>query len=693
MNRLFKVLYPLLFSVMMIYGQSSINVESGSMITIGADSDISAGSRSGCFSGEGTFNGQPLIGIPAVTPMTNLEQTSFSANWTAVSGAAGYLLDVATDSNFGAGTMMTGYDSLDVGNVTSYSVTGLTAGVTYYYRIRAYELCAVSRFSDTLSLLMIPADPVAAAATLISDTGMTANWNAVIGVTHYYLDIATDAAFSPGSFVSAYNNLNVGNVTTRSVTGLSPATRYYYRVRSVNASGTSGHSNTIDTLTLTAAPLAQPATALRTDSITANWAGVTGADTYYLDVSTDAAFGPGNFVSGYSNLNTGNVISRIVTGLSPNLRYYYRIRAHNASGISANSNVIDTLTLPANPDALPATEIDTTAFTANWTLPSDAAGYYLDIAVDSEFTHYITDYQNRDVGHVTNRRVDSGILAGTTYYYRVRSVNASGTSGHSDTVKVTTLTVAPLALAASSVLSTSFTANWAGVTGADAYYLDVSTDAAFGPGNFVPGFNNRNNNLDTTCQITGLTVAIRYYYRVRAHNSTGLSGNSNVIDQMTIPDPPIADTVQNIQTSGFTLIWNPSPGAGGYQLDIATDSLFAHYVPGYQNQDVGNTTQYTTGTQLQSGTSYFSRIRAYNDGGASGYSAILHAITLPDPPVAKAAREIWSTDFIAVWEPSTGADNYQIEVAADINFTQRLTDYMSLDVGNVNQFKIDKGIE
>jgi phosphodiesterase/alkaline phosphatase D-like protein len=63
--------------------------------------------------------------------------SSFTANWRSVSGATGYRLDVATDRSFV--NYVPGYQDLNVGNTTSYNVTGLSARTTYYYRVRAYN--------------------------------------------------------------------------------------------------------------------------------------------------------------------------------------------------------------------------------------------------------------------------------------------------------------------------------------------------------------------------------------------------------------------------------------------------------------------------------------------------------------------------------------------------------------------------
>ena len=63
--------------------------------------------------------------------------TSFTANWSTVNGAIGYRLDVATNNSFT--NYVLGYHDLDVGNMTSKNVTGLSARTTYYYRVRAYN--------------------------------------------------------------------------------------------------------------------------------------------------------------------------------------------------------------------------------------------------------------------------------------------------------------------------------------------------------------------------------------------------------------------------------------------------------------------------------------------------------------------------------------------------------------------------
>jgi hypothetical protein len=59
-------------------------------------------------------------------------------------------LDVSTNKSFT--TYVPGYQNLDVGNTTSYNVTGLTLNTTYYYRLRAYNGNGTSPNSNVINV-------------------------------------------------------------------------------------------------------------------------------------------------------------------------------------------------------------------------------------------------------------------------------------------------------------------------------------------------------------------------------------------------------------------------------------------------------------------------------------------------------------------------------------------------------------
>lgn len=199
-------------------------------------------------------NGAVIISIasiiaPVATTATNIAQTSFSANWNSSATATGYRLDVALDNGFT--NCITGYQNLDVRNVTTFQISGCVANTIYYYRVKAYNGSETSGASNTISLttllstILIP--PVAITATNITQTSFSANWNSSATATGYRLDVALDNSFT--SYLMGYQSKDVGNVTTLPITGLLSDTTYYYRVKAYNTGATSGVSNTINVTT------------------------------------------------------------------------------------------------------------------------------------------------------------------------------------------------------------------------------------------------------------------------------------------------------------------------------------------------------------------------------------------------------------------------------------------------------------
>jgi len=89
--------------------------------------------------------------------------------------------------------------------------------------------------------------------------------------------------------------------------------------------------------------------------------------------------------------------------------------------------------MPGAFNAIAATTVGCSYFTANWAISAGATGYYLDVATNSSFSSFVTGFENLPVSNVLTYTV-TGLVGSTTYYYRVRAVNSCGTTTNSNTI-------------------------------------------------------------------------------------------------------------------------------------------------------------------------------------------------------------------------------------------------------------------
>ena len=355
-----------------------------------------------------------------------------------------------------------------------------------------------------------PLPPAAPTVTMTySDSGKPKlTWNAVSGATSYRV-------FRSESRGTGYSLLGTTSSTSYTNTGAAVGKTYYYRVKAVNSVGTSGYSNIVSGKAKTAAPAAPSVTAgnSSTGKPQLTWKAVSGAVKYEVYRSTRQN-------SGYSLLGTTTSTSYVNTGASTGTTYYYRVKAVNRDGMASGySNIVSGKAKAAAPAApsVTAGNSSTGKPRLTWKAVSGATSYRI-YRSESRGTGYSLLGTTSSTSYV-----NTGAVAGKTYYYRVKAVNRDGmASGYSNIVSGKATLPAPVLNIGLSVSSGKPMLAWDAVPGATSYriYRSTSRDS---------GYSLLATTTSTSYVNTSAAKGTTYYYRVKACNAAGLSPYSNIV--------------------------------------------------------------------------------------------------------------------------------------------------------------------
>lgn len=178
---------------------------------------------------------------PANFHVTSVSSNAVSLSWGDVSNETGYRLSVSN----GVSIQVVGTPGA---NVTTYTVTGLAPSTTYNFFLTANNAAGDSGVVGTSATTSaattqpgVPTAPGGLAAVSVSGTTVSLNWNDVANENGYRIKEWTGNTWQLiGSFAA--------NVTSCTVTGLSPVTTYLFQIEAYNAFG-SNVSNQVSVMT------------------------------------------------------------------------------------------------------------------------------------------------------------------------------------------------------------------------------------------------------------------------------------------------------------------------------------------------------------------------------------------------------------------------------------------------------------
>ena len=261
-----------------------------------------------------------------------------------------------------------------------------------------------------------------------------------------------------------------------------------------------------------AAPVVKAGNSATSGKPMLTWDAVDGATSYRVYRATSQN-GP------YRLLGSVTTTTYVNTGAKDGVTYYYMVTAINDSGESAFSNTVSgqNKAVTSKP-AAPVVKIGNSATSGKpqltWKAVSGAASYRVYRATTKNGAYTVINTTK------ALTYTNTGAALGTTYYYKVEALNASGKSmGFSAIVEGK---VAPVLAVGYSSVSGKPQLTWKAVPGATEYQVYRSTQQN-------SGYTKINTTTSTSYVNTGAKAGTTYYYRIVAVKGTAASDFSNIV--------------------------------------------------------------------------------------------------------------------------------------------------------------------
>ena len=564
---------------------------------------------------------------PANVETVLVSATRVNVSWDAVSDVDGYQVSRATSADGP-------YTALGSVTATNRVCVGLTAGTTYYFKVRAFTVVDEKRiygpFGTPVSVSLVQPDaPSGVKADLASGTSAKVSWDAVSDADGYQVSRATSAD-------GPYTALGSVTTTNRVCTGLTAGTTYYFKVRAyrvidgIRIYGPFSASVSVTTIKLNA-PTDGKAKWIYGEVATVSWSDVPEASGYQVWSATDKD-GPYKAVGSVTTTNRRSI------GLKCGSTYYFKVRAYkivNGTRIYGPYSSVITLKGISPTSELKAVSYSATSIKLSWNKVDGVDGYAVWRSTEKRTymdRSYLVD--SKVIGCVTTtERICPGLTSGTEYYFQVSSyiIREDGSKLFGPRSSIVSavptpdfpLPSTPSGVKAEYLSESSIKVSWNAVDGVDGYqvwraetkYDNLAALDFVALGSVTT--------TDRVCPGLKIYNGFNYYFKVRAYKvvdgKRAYSAFSSAVTLSDLPAPTDVKAVVNSDTiangRGYaTISWSKVNGATGYEVRLKNWANV--YV------SLGTLTETSIGRWCAVNTDYEFKVRAYKEvKGKKVYSA------------------------------------------------------------------------
>ncbi len=553
-----------------------------------------------------------LANTPSGSPGSN----EINVTWSSHSGANHYDLQRSSDG-------VTFVTIADDYAGTSFLDSGVTNGNIYFYRLVVNYPTVSKESKNSLGITpgLIPFAPTQLSAeNNNTGTEVLLSWSQISGANNYSIYRST----TPGVYGAPIQNTS-SNIEVR-VNGLTNGTTYYFKVTALNGTNESADSNEI-AIVPTMNPAKPDAIYQSSTDVSITWAAVPGANKYELSRTTDGV----EYTVIAPALLTTSFVDTIPI-IETDKTYYYRYRGYNDSSsptvemsLSAISDGVSLSVEPLVPIGFTATMLNNTEVNLEWTFTPTISGVEILRSATTGGPYSLVG----TAGPTDITYVDNTIVAGSDYFYVIRSLSPSGVPSANSVEQAVSVTSGPTGLIASNGLST-IDLNWDVLAGVSSYVVKRSL-ASGGPyGEVANPATNSYADSDIVSDIT-------YYYVVEGQFADGRRTIQSL--EVSLNKSGFIDLQVPVELTDMSLA---SSSAGDVAFERTLTSLNTDYYDGVSSYE-------------------FEIVATNNDASAKNIS-LLDEADISIGSVSIPAGTIDPTRFKAFVVPNAGDDLYRINI-------------------------------
>ena len=521
-----------------------------------------------------------------------------------------------------------------VGAIGLHDDTSIPAG-THRVTVAAGQTASGISFGN--QQVSPPSSPEPLNVTVVSTTQVNLSWNNANHETSYEIYISQGSGSSSLTTVGA-------NVTSYSVTGLTPNAFYRFLIVAKNSAGSAAGTWTdvVTTFARPSSPEPLTATVASTTQVSLSWNDAQQETGYVIYVSQ------GNGSSVLATVGR-NVTNYNVNGLNPNGFYRFLVVARNQNGGTAGTwrDVVTSAAKPNAPHPLNVAVTSTSQVTLSWNDSQRETSYVIYVSQGNGSSVLATVGRN-----VTTYQVN-GLNPDGFYRFLIVARNQNGGTAGSwkDVVMTSSKPNAPNPLTVTVTSNTQATLSWDNSPRETGYVIYVSQ----GNGSSVLATVGRN---VTTYNATGLNSNGFYRFLIVARNQNGGTASTwrDVVmtsAKPTSPNPLIATVTSPTQVR---LNWKNSQLETNYAIYVSQGSGSSFLTTTGRNAN-----SYTV-SGLTPNSFYRFLIVARNQNGATAgtWQDVTTSLVPPTSPDPLVATPISSSQVRLNWNDAQNETSYAI---------------------------------